>query len=686
MYQIDRSSEGIRFGVRDRRGAVKATAVSPTHRLSLFTLALAIGSCVLPLALYWRTLSPAEVGGDGGEFQVVATVLGISHYTGYPLYTLVGHLWTLMDQIGTPAVRVNMLSAIFGAGACLAVYWGVMAAGGRPVAALVAALSLAIFPLEWNWSVMAGVRSLAALFTALVLALAIRWAVAVREERATGQAAGALSTTWWLLLCLSCGLALAHHRSIALLGPPLAIYLLSIQPGLITRLRHLLAGILLVLLPLLTYLYLPIRSAMGAPYDQMHPDTLHGFVELVFAGNLSSSMLTSLPLTALPSRALVLLTDIAHQLGILSVLVVVGIACGLAVRRGAPLVGRGFTALLFAQIIDWNSSVGVNDVYLIPVLVLAAFSIGAALSTLAELASQFPGVRQRACVGAVYVVGVALFLAQARTVLVDQRLKAHQAMSDFRQDLTSGWRAHRLAAESIPYLPRDAIIAADWQQATVFWYEKLVAHTLPTQVIDFGLGDAEALTPQALRATYGDHPIFATRPVDWAKGLHPSAAGPLISVSSTARTAPWAEMTPTSVNLEGGLGLVAYQLFNTQGTPVASPTFGDDVVGVLLAWRADQVQAQDISFSLRLVDAQGNVRAQHDNRPVYGLAPTTSWQQGEVVADYAELPLAGLGPGSYSILALPYYQPTPGTYHNLHSLAAGGTLGPEGVIVATIHL
>ncbi len=72
--------------------------------------------------LYWRTLAPDVVGHDAGEFQFVPAIFGIPHGTGYPLYLLVGKAWSWLP-LGSVAWRMNLLSALFGAGAVLLTAW-----------------------------------------------------------------------------------------------------------------------------------------------------------------------------------------------------------------------------------------------------------------------------------------------------------------------------------------------------------------------------------------------------------------------------------------------------------------------------------------------------------------------------------------------------------------------------------
>ena len=66
--------------------------------------------------VYLVTLQKDILPADSGEFQLVTTTLrGILHQPGYPLYTLVGKLFTLLP-VGTPALRLNLMSVFLAAG------------------------------------------------------------------------------------------------------------------------------------------------------------------------------------------------------------------------------------------------------------------------------------------------------------------------------------------------------------------------------------------------------------------------------------------------------------------------------------------------------------------------------------------------------------------------------------------
>jgi hypothetical protein len=58
---------------------------------------------------------------DDGLFILASYYLGIAHPPGYPLFTLVGHLFSLLP-FGSVAYRVHLASALFGALSC-ALLW-----------------------------------------------------------------------------------------------------------------------------------------------------------------------------------------------------------------------------------------------------------------------------------------------------------------------------------------------------------------------------------------------------------------------------------------------------------------------------------------------------------------------------------------------------------------------------------
>lgn len=68
-------------------------------------------SFLIPFIVYVVTLAPAVTFIDAGELATVATKLGVAHPTGYPLFTVLGNVFTNIP-IGDEIYRLNLMSAV----------------------------------------------------------------------------------------------------------------------------------------------------------------------------------------------------------------------------------------------------------------------------------------------------------------------------------------------------------------------------------------------------------------------------------------------------------------------------------------------------------------------------------------------------------------------------------------------
>ena len=92
----------------------------------------AISLFLVTFGLYLSTLAPsvATIFDDSLELQLACYQLAIIHPTGYPLYALLGKLFTFLP-FGDVAYRVNLLSAVAAAWAVTLVYLGLRAIARR---------------------------------------------------------------------------------------------------------------------------------------------------------------------------------------------------------------------------------------------------------------------------------------------------------------------------------------------------------------------------------------------------------------------------------------------------------------------------------------------------------------------------------------------------------------------------
>jgi len=135
---------------------------------------------VLSLALYVHTLAPTVLPSNSGEFQFVADVLGIAHPPGFPLYTMLGKLFTLIP-VGDIAYRVNLMSAFFAALTLAVVSCTVRRVTGSALGGVVGALALGTSTTFWAQATTANVRSLTAFFAALMLFALVSYLVTRRH-------------------------------------------------------------------------------------------------------------------------------------------------------------------------------------------------------------------------------------------------------------------------------------------------------------------------------------------------------------------------------------------------------------------------------------------------------------------------------------------------------------------------
>jgi hypothetical protein len=633
-----------------------------------------VGVFIASLALYWGTLAPGVVGHDAGEFQFVPYVLGIPHHTGYPLYTLIGFLWSFIP-IDSVAYRMNLLSAFIGAGAVLATYLLASSVGRTRLAGLVAAATLAVAPLHWQWSAIAGVRSGSVLLPALVLWLAIEWSRRV-------PAGTSSSDRWFMAIALAFGASLAHHRSAAYLAPGLFLFILLVDRRLFLRGRLLVVSLLAGAVPLLSYFYLPVRSASGAPFDQFHPDTWARFWDLVLAVPLSQSFF-SVPPGELPERIALLAGMLETEFGVVALILAAIGAAALLIRQPRICLLTGcFLGLVAAQTVAWNvGQQRLNTVYFLPAFPVVALLAAAGIYGASQVFGWVEGrLRPGAGIFAsrwLMVAGAAAF-GILLTVNAAGQFQVRQTLVDapldrFRSDLSGGKAAGRLVLGSLPYIEGDALVLTYWEQATPFWYYQLVEKINAGVEIAYSLPEVNEFASR-----FPGRPIYLAAAVPQAAGKRLTMVGPLVRIlDANSTSAPPGLALLPKWRLEDNLDLLKTEFIDREGRFLDSPPVESDVLSMQLYWRAAAPLSADYSISVRLLDASGQVIAQQDNQhPVLGLYPTSKWRSGEVIADYYELPRRTLAKGDYRLVAI-VYRAVDGGFRNLRVLDGPGDAGAE---------
>jgi tetratricopeptide (TPR) repeat protein len=220
-------------------------------------------------AVYAAGASRTIYVGDSGELVTAVHLLGIPHPSGYPLYVLLGKLWTLLVPVGSVAFRMSLFSAACAGAAC-----GVLYLLGRRMnlsvsSSLGTALLLAFGPSFWSQANIQRVYSLNALFVLLATLAAWHWR---RRPRPATLA----------LAALLCGLGACNHLFMAVYAVCLGLFVVAVEPALLRRPGHLALAGLAFLAGLAPYAYLPLRSRADPRLDWGNPESWRGFLDVVF--------------------------------------------------------------------------------------------------------------------------------------------------------------------------------------------------------------------------------------------------------------------------------------------------------------------------------------------------------------------------------------------------------------------
>ena len=610
-------------------------------------LAVLLGA--LAFALYARTLAPTVLAGDGGEFQFVPYLMGVAHPTGYPLYILLGWVWSHLLPLGDVAYRMNLFSAL---GAALAVgllyptslsllrqVFPSLSPVCRRLLGALASVTFAVTPTLWSQAIIAEVYGLNSFLVVLLFYLALAWGE--RRSRAL------------LLLAAFCfGLGLAHHSTTLLLAPALLAYVWLMDRSVFLDWRRVLVpGLLLAILPLALYLTIPWRAPhtgyLRLPLAEgrelvLYENTLSNLLEFVRGGPFAASVDLSVDLGERLSMAWgFLLREVTWVGVILAVLGVIRLALS---RRWALLA---LTGLAYVVTVAFNLVYTIGDIFVlfIPSYLVVVLWMVVGVGALVSLASRWRVAG---------VVVALLFFVLPVWLLLDSYGDVDQSRNNRAR---SRWQM--ILAEP---LPENAILVSnDRNNIMPMWYFQYVDGLRPDL-----LGLFPQITPDYPElGQVLDLALSTGRPVYLIKEMpgveikaQVAPEGELWQVSGPASDGEPAY--PVGLDLADTMSLVGYDRAPHSLHP-------GETLEMSLIWEVlGPVEAEYHTF-VHLVDAAGRTVAQSDRQPGGVYYPTTLWQPGERLRDDHLLDVpAGAAPGVYRLVA------------GMYALAGDGTLIPLG--------
>lgn len=570
-----------------------------------FSFLLLVG---LSLGIYLPDVAPWVGRADTFEFQVVAPRLGIAHPSGYPLYILLGKLFSLLP-VGSVAWRVNLSSAVCAALAVWFLFLALREWTASPALSMWAALTIAFSPTLWGRAVEAEVYGLNALLVALSLWVAARWAIGGwRAERALP------------LLGLLAGAGLASHLTLGglvLLVIPLA---LSACPRPSLRALALAAGLFVAGVAL--YLYIPLRWPAVNDGEIM---TLSHFLSFVSNAESGGALRPLAFVQDLPRWGTVLRL-LRMQVGWAGLLLA-ALGVGISFRRNRWLaLGLALAWLAWVWFaLSFYVAEPDYSAFLIPAHVVLGLWLGVGLGWLM-------GFLQRRAASLVPVVlAAAVLLPLSRLWLTGPLLDTSREQAD---------EAWGRAVMSLPMAPGAAILA-DSEKFPPLYYLQQIEGVRPD--LDLVMRFHEAEYREELDARLGaGQTVYMARYLPHLETYFLRSLGPLVEVGVEPLGEPPAGATPVGVVFGEQVELLA---FDWQAGSVEGASYR-----LILYWRAAG-RSQDLEVRLRWVDEAAQVVwVSGGSRPVSGQYPVPAWPEGAVVVDDHEvLPPPWLPQGTYGL-------------------------------------
>lgn len=598
---------------------------------------IALLALALPIAAYGFTLqrhiagsfNPDQPGGllkneyikDVGEIQVAVNVWGTIHHTGYPLYAILGNLFTLPFRVVgvEPAAAASLYALTWGIVMLAAFGLLIARLTGRSALALIGTALLALTRSIWIHNVVAEVYSMSLAITMLMLLVAL-W-----PAPWTGRWSAERRLFWLALLG---GIGVAHHRAVAFVAPGL---IGAVWPHLWAeraRWRRWLPILIgLALLGFVPYIYLPLRSWMGGEWVYGEPGTWRGFW-IEFRGQ-EASYLVKLPGSAggWIDNARDTWAILAKELTLPGLLIgLIGLGSAAVLPAPSTLRRAVWVMILCAAgptlfAIAYHTAV-LPEAVLMPTVLALVFGV-----TLA--ANHLPTGRVQAAVMAGMVAWTAALFA-AHYDLVHELVSENSGVETIKR------------LEQIPREGKSALMLPWGPRYSAAVYSRLVTGENADVIMVDHKGDYRKLFADGYHL-YTEPETFYTYPLPWQTALPVAPSNWWrdhlgdIYLSSAAPGLVQIFVAPPLAEADSTMGIPITDGISRQA---AWLTCDSNHVELHVIWQADTIPTRDWSVFVHLTPDEPipNPPNADSRYSVNGLYPSTRWQPGQIVRDDFTLP------------------------------------------------
>jgi hypothetical protein len=546
------------------------------------------------------------------------------------LYTLLAHLMTRLPIGPTPAYRANLFSAVTSTLALAAVYVSIFKLTRRYLPSIAAVLALATATTYWAQATTANIRSMTALFTAVIFLTLVLFYLASSSGVSSGRA-----DRYLILFALALGLGLTHHASLAFLGLVAIIFILLVDGQLWRSPGRWWRPLLAFLIGLLPLLYLPWRANAAVRGASPSLATWQGFWEHALAIGFRGDLFVYLDPVLFIERLKIMHNVLTFQfsIGLLWITIIALLLLVIQEWRLAFLFGG--SALLFTFITATYRAPQTVE-YMLPAYVALALLLGTGVGGITS-GREFG---QRDIWASLRYVLTALLIVLA----VGQLHSRFSSYSRLSQDLT----ARDYANSVLNNAPDNALLLANWHWATPLWYlqevEGIRSDVEVRYVFPEGEPYAQTWARRVGEGLAGGYDVITTNFDAQTFAALPTAEplGEAFLFRQEPRFSLPQDFTELDMTLGGTIQLLGYQI-DRQKLPLGEEGY------LTLAWQPLDVLDPATTLFTHLVAADGRLAGQND-------LAARSQEAGITLTQFRLTPFAGTPPGQYELQIGAYAQ------------------------------
>lgn len=278
---------------------------------------LAVGAGVICLIVYIITLNPTVTFMDSGELAAACTAFGIPHPTGYPLFLIIGYIFTRLPISSSPVYNLNLMSAVLSAAAVVVFYYvsylllsnlksaartqtvkrkkekrskekhlkevNIFNTDTITIISFFTAIVFGFSKTFWENALSVEVYPLHGLFLILLIYYSLKIYFNLKEHNKKD----------WIILFILLGFSFANHMTTVFIIPGIVyIYVLQYRVDILYT-KSLSKQFLYVLPGLLLYLVLMVRASSGPYLNWSEPDTFSNLWHHITGGDYSQLMFSS---------------------------------------------------------------------------------------------------------------------------------------------------------------------------------------------------------------------------------------------------------------------------------------------------------------------------------------------------------------------------------------------------------